>query len=79
MSATRRPLTKSQRAMLQRIRWSSRGPLHETAIVVDPEGFKVLSDLQGENMAVIKERLEELEDGARYCVWLTPLGWARGA
>ena len=78
MAATRTLLTKPQRTMLQRIRRGSLGPLHETAIVVDPEEFKVLSELQGENMAVIKERLEELEDGTRYRIWLTPLGWARG-
>ena len=79
MNAKRKPLTKPQQELLRRIRRDGMGPLHETSVVVDPECFEVLSELQKEDMAVIKERVEELEGEARCRVWLTPKGWARGA
>ena len=79
MNAERTKLTERQRDMLRRLHSASRGPLHEFPVVVDDERYELLMELQQKGMVVVKNRLEELEEGHKYRMWITPLGWARSS
>ncbi|MCY4489562.1 MAG: hypothetical protein OXF11_20975 [Deltaproteobacteria bacterium] len=75
MENERQDLDKYEKLLLQRIRAATKGPLHETPILVDREGFEILSDLQEKGMAVVNDSPDTAE-GALYRVRLTPKGWA---
>jgi len=72
----RKKLDKYEKLLLRRIRRAVKGPLHETPIVVDREGFEILSNLQEKGMAVVNDSPDDTAEGAIYRVRLTPKGWA---
>ncbi|MCY4439316.1 MAG: hypothetical protein OXE53_03775 [Deltaproteobacteria bacterium] len=76
MENERKKLDKYEKLLLGRIRRAAKGPRHETPILVDREGFEILSNLQEKGMAVVKDCLDDKAEGATYPVCLTPKGWA---
>ena len=76
MENERKKLDKYEKLLLGRIRRAAKGPRHETLILVDREGFEILSDLQEKGMAVVNDSPDDTAEGAIYRVRLTPKGWA---